>query len=904
MTRVPGAARRLWRDRPRVVAVALLGVVAIAASALQTTSAIVLRQTLDQEWRGTYDILVTQGGKDPVDAELLRSDALVDAAAGRLSFADLELIRGLPGVDVAAPVAEVSFAEADLLGDPLVWLPVPVRPDASLERPQAFRITVSTATDDGTGGRELAPQTVLAFAYQPSFSQIVFDTNGAPLIGPDGRIVYATEALADSPRLLSGDSRVTFVGGAYDAATGTIPIGLRIAPRPAANIVLVDPVAERALLGEAGAFLDPIIEHADDGTHPLVVQSRPPAPLDITVTVEEFDEVTPGAAGADAVEQAQGVGFLQNGQIAPTIADGATATRLADYELDASAALSPYDGEPLRAGGIAEELVDDTIAAQAPPVAPSPRSIAGGTYSVPEDAADSGEAVELLPRGYASYGQFAVAPLSGAAPAGSVTQYSKLFGSVGGVAGGESLADRFEVVGEVDVDELRRLTGDVSFMPLGAYDMLTPAVVASAEGEPITPVELATSVTGFGVPGTDDLAIGSFAILQDWGVERPISAIRVRVVGLERYTADAQAKLLAAASALEQLGFEATIVAGSSPQPVDVLVRDWAGAVPDTEGMQPIADLGIIRQEWSRLGAVVEAEVAVSATGVALLVVAIVSVGVLLAVVQLGSVPARRAQAGVLRQLGWRRRRIAGWFLAEEAIALLVVALFGVLAIWLANVRIAASVSVAVAIGLVVVTSLAAVVAGARAPRQTARRRRALAESRAARVATPFALGSRLARAQPGSSAGTALAVLIIVVSVAAGAAVFVQGRELAGPSVLGAVASARAWVPQGLLAATGLVSGILLAVLSRRAALVRRREQSAAMRAMGWTGRDAAIAHVAELAVSGVPAAMLGVGIAALVAAQAPGLLAPVVLASVVAGALALGVVLLAGRRVDWRAP
>ena len=142
--RLPGGSRRLWRNKPRLVALGLLAATAVAASAMQTTATVVLQQTLDENWRGTYDILVTQQGKDPVTEGLLRSEALVDATIGRLSMADLELIRSLPGVEVAAPIAEVSFAESSLLGDPQLWLPVPVRPDASLENPQAFRISLSS----------------------------------------------------------------------------------------------------------------------------------------------------------------------------------------------------------------------------------------------------------------------------------------------------------------------------------------------------------------------------------------------------------------------------------------------------------------------------------------------------------------------------------------------------------------------------------------------------------------------------------------------------------------------------------------------------------------------------------------------------------------------------------------
>lgn len=885
---VPSAARRLWRDRPRLVAVGLLAITAVAASTLQSTSAIVLQQTLDESWRGTYDILVTQRGKDPVTGEFLRSDSLVDASSGRLSLDDLELIRGLPGVDVAAPVALVSFAESDLVGDPVMWLSVPVRADASLENPQAFRITVSGTTDDGTGPRTVASQTVLAFAYQPSFSQVVFDTNGAPLLGPDGAIVYATEALADSPRLLSGDSRIRFVGGAWDAATGTIPLGLSLAPRPATTVALVDPAAERELLGDGGTFLDPLVEYDDAEGIPLVVADRERPELTLDVRVEEFDAVTPGAAGAQAVEQAQGTGFLQNGQIAPTIAADTTTTVLNDYVVDASSSLDPYADPTLLLGDIVGDLVDTTRESMPAQAGVDPRSVLGGRYVVPED----GGTVTLSPRGYVAFGTYTEAPLSGGAPPGSVTEYSKLFGLVGTARSDSPMQERFDVVGGYDPEQLRGLVGDVSFMPLGGYDVVTPSLATGP---------LATSLTGFGIPGTNDIAIGDLAMLDGLDVERPISAIRIRVQGIDRYTPDAQQKLLAAASALEQLGFEATIVAGSSPQQVRVLLQDYAMARTDEAGEQPIADLGTIDQEWSRLGAVIDADAAVSATSVALLATSIVSVGLLLSVVQLGSVPARRAQAGVLRQLGWRRRRIARWFIAEEAIALAAVAVVGVLAVLVASVPTVAAVAVSIALAIVVATSVLGVLLGARAPRHTPRRQRALAGDRVNHVVGPVSFGARQARTLIANSWSLGIAMLLVTVSVAIGVAVFVQGRELAGPTALGAAASARAWLPQGILAAVTLVSGIALAVLSRRMGVERRRDQWAAITAMGWARRDVVRAHLAELAFSAVPGVVVGVAIAAAITVpQLPTLAPVVIIASAVGGVVALTVVLVSGRRLS----
>ena len=423
-------------------------------------------------------------------------------------------------------------------------------------------------------------------------------------------------------------------------------------------------------------------------------------------------------------------------------------------------------------------------------------------------------------------------------------------------------------------------------MPLGSYDVTSPSLVGGPQ--------LATSTTGFGIPGTNELAIGSFDLLDGWNVERPISAIRIRVEGTAGYGPEAQQLLLQAASALVSMGYTATIVAGSSPQRVPVAIEAYALSAVDDEGNQVVGTLGIVEQSWSRLGAVAEAEVGISATGVALLAISVVSVGVLLAVVQLGSVPARRVQAGVLRQLGWRRGRIARWLLAEEAIALALATIVGVIAVAIASVREVASISVALSLLFVVVTSLVAVGFGARAPRHTKRRQQVHPAAAAPRVRGARAFGVRQARVNSANSASLALAMLFIVLAVAVAVTLIVQARAIAGPSELAALASARTWVPQGLLAAVSLASGVALAVLSRRMGVDRHAQQWAAIRAMGWTSRDVARAHVAELAVSAVPGVILGLVLSAvLVVAQVPDALAPVLVSATVTGVLALAVVL-----------
>ena len=69
--------------------------------------------------------------------------------------------------------------------------------------------------------------------------------------------------------------------------------------------------------------------------------------------------------------------------------------------------------------------------------------------------------------------------------------------------------------------------------------------------------------------------------------EKPIDAIRVKVAGIEKYTQSAARKIERLALEFENKGFHVAIIAGASPQYIDVAV----------EG------IGLVRESWTTLGA-------------------------------------------------------------------------------------------------------------------------------------------------------------------------------------------------------------------------------------------------------------------------------------------------------------
>lgn len=145
--RVPGPLMRFGRRRLRILSLVLIALVLIAASSLQSTSAQLLRQTLDANWRGDYDILVTAGGASPlVDGAdtLLPSAALTDARLGHIPQRQVAEVSGLGGVEVAAPIGEISTPTT---GIAKVNLMIPL--DGSVDGPRAYRVTTRLSIDDG-----------------------------------------------------------------------------------------------------------------------------------------------------------------------------------------------------------------------------------------------------------------------------------------------------------------------------------------------------------------------------------------------------------------------------------------------------------------------------------------------------------------------------------------------------------------------------------------------------------------------------------------------------------------------------------------------------------------------------------------------------------------------------------
>lgn len=907
----------------------LLAVVALAASGIQTAAAVALKETLDANWRGAYDIVVTAGSAEGQLEGLLPPNSL--AGAERLTLDDLESIRAVAGIEVAAPIGEMALPALFGAGASIT---IPAGESGAGAEPQSFRVTVSYRTDDGLGERIVSQDT----------TDIVIDETGRnrpPITPPTGGCnINGFDVDREKYPLLyaqcGGFGHEDYVimtdhGNGW-GASGSLDdavhhFSFTSAPATAGRITLVDPAAEQALLGDAGAFLAPLVslnprpvlhdealdawatstpgrfadsvaaareEHAaqqsgfgsaeyytefkrlyEENGADFEEYTGPPTayvPLLVSevsaapLTVEVSVEAFGPATYSSELREQHRFPYL----VSDTLRDGSSGVPLGTNSVDASGLINSFAQSNV--------TVPWPGTAAAPPefgtfpgiYIQSTGTTVSASYRVVSRSGDE-TTVRLSAQGFRQPTILPGPSGSGFSLSGDGTTIgSESAYSSSELLGTQEFGQLAVAVGGFDASVLADLQSELSYVPLGAYQAVGSTVVGGSGDRVTETAQLNPSVSGLGLVSQQTLAIGSIHSAEAWGQDAPINAVRVRVGDVTDYSDAAKQKIAEVAQSIAALGFTATIVAGSSPTAVTVQVDDYAFGVTDIAEKQEVGLLGEVIQEWSELGAAARAEVAISTANLAILGIALGSTAILLGAVQFASVPRRRTQAAVLRSLGWTRGRILRWMAAEEVPGIAVVAAAGVAATLLSgSSRLVMTIAL---LGLLtaVLTSLAAVVLGSRLERQKSKtgtvdpRGRRRLKFRGRSIA---AFGARQGRIHVLTSTTHFIAILIVAAAAAGIVLVFHEGRVAGGSSLLAQFTAAQAVLPQFALGASAIAAGVILAVLGRRVDLARRAQQWATMRGIGWTSGQVRAAQRVEAATVVLPAVVFATAAAAALA-------------------------------------
>ncbi len=893
---LPSPIRRLARDR--LGSLVLVVVTALAVVAAQTTVASNVRLTgaVDANWRGAYDILVRPAGAVlPLEQTngLVEPNFLSYAGRGGITLAQLAQVRAVPGVEVAAPIAVAGYLSYTLSQPTLYTDTLPLRPTV-------FELTFRLVTDDGLHDVVLEQQTadLLADSRDSAEKTKEVGVHLGEFGYPDGSVAW---------------------GGAFTERL----------PPIRSPLIAVDPVAEQALLGPGTLSLDRFGLIADRAH--LTAGSVDPAliPPEFALSQlqykqgDQYDPQSPvvpvvanrGLLAALRAEltvvqvghSIDAIPDLGEGHDGATIAAaeklaGTTRTTIGTTTRDLSAALRPFEpadytvlwpGSGPQDGGhystAVPQAYDTTLVSRPGYTVISPRPGSGApTYRVtplgPVDPDGQPAGTIKLQPGVdpssvrigveAGYRKLVTQQLPVAQGFLSQTPYDQPF--------------HFAPIGSFDLSALALPDNPLDYVPLGAYDPPTTTLVAGPDGTALTsPVAVHPTLNPAGFIDVPPLAITDLAGATLLRGDAPIDAIRVRVAGLAGFDALARERVERVADAIRALGLDVQIVAGSSPQAVELYVPRYF------VDQAPAADLGYVAQDWTTLGAAQRVETGLGDANAILLGAALAAALLLAAALEVARVAARTREVAVLRACGWPRGRVRRWLVDEALLAGALAALVAVGA-W----RLADGAALALAAGL----ALAAVLPGSaliaaqvalRASDPGGRQRgdtwTGVPRRGPLRVRGPVTLGLRSALARPARSVVLVAALGVASAGLAVGAVTVADTAARVGPTRLAAALSEDLRPAQLALLALTVGGSLLATALLLRADVADRRRELLGLAAAGWPQARIARSLRAQRAVTAAAAAAAAAVLAA--AAAGPVALQAGTLPATVAALLAASV-------------
>jgi ABC-type antimicrobial peptide transport system permease subunit len=223
-------------------------------------------------------------------------------------------------------------------------------------------------------------------------------------------------------------------------------------------------------------------------------------------------------------------------------------------------------------------------------------------------------------------------------------------------------------VGVYDPSKLALSMDPLTDVPMETYRPATANLVLDKEGKPVNPpVTIQNEGTAYSLLTSPPVLLTTMEAAETIMGDKPISAIRVKVSGVENFSEESQATLEKVAKEIEeQTGLITDITLGSSPQATLSYVPK---AGPKKEA------LGWIEQPWVHLGASFgiykESKVGSSALMFIIMLVAIIYV----ISTNIVSFLARKKELALLLAIGWRSSNLVKMVFYESLILGIFVAL-------------------------------------------------------------------------------------------------------------------------------------------------------------------------------------------------------------------------------------
>ncbi len=657
---------RLWRQ-PGKSALASSGFLLAACalillSATTQTTVVQANRLLSQNWRPTYDLVVLPPQAKIPPGQNVPADFL-QGYDGGISVQQYEQIKHLPGVEVAAPIAYIGYVA---LPTPKIYFPTQNFPTGYYQ--------LNWILTAFTGQRHLVE-------YQES---TVYH------ISPCGQ-VYEMRSLDD---VLRGDDT-------QPPAQCPPP-----QPRPILNfttpdigiflLAAIDPEAEnqlvhlntgvtrgRMLMAQDTIHQDqripPDFHFVNDKTGqpipadaiPMLIHQHLPGQITLTAA---FTELAQGTLSPDQLRRLGGAAYLTHLPHQTTIFQGRVPLLQNDPQRFANAELI-WDGHAWQA--LPPSPKDDPFSSFGYALHFFSAAPTGLTYQ-PATAPGGDPAYALVPTGI----QGPEVAFRNPHPLQTI---KKPF---------EDVVYTYESVGQFADERIAgQFSNPLNWLPENTYTAPPAVLRDDGQGHPVTPVNLLPTTNRAGFVVQPPLALTTLAAAVQLKGDHVISAIRVRVAGVEQASSDSWKRIQQVAGEIEQRTHLPVVVTlGSSPRPTLVYVPGVKqGQFSAKQNIDPI---GWVEERWITIGASILYLQQLGATRL-LLISAVLLVCLGYMVVAFSAlVAAQRTEFAVLSALGWRPWQPVRLFLGQAlllalggglvglGIALLIATLLGAGPLW------------------------------------------------------------------------------------------------------------------------------------------------------------------------------------------------------------------------------
>ena len=619
----------LKRRGARLMLLLFGAVMVSAAFGLLASTASTVVVTIDQDmaryWRTSYDILVRpRNAVSPTEYRygMVQGDYL-SGIHGGISVAQYRAIESIPGVEVAAPVAMIGFFDLRIPAQPWFW----GDPKASIRQPGFYAEKITITTDDGLRKHS----TKFWRFYYVSFGDERLTAEDVQALSERGVRVMQFHRKPPNPVLAGGTYSLPVLLAAVDPKQESRLVGLDKAVTWGRYFGVGDKVHR------ATSIVSGTNEALTSFVFPILLNGRS------YVHAEIRRELWRGKdpPGRDALEAILSAGDLRD--VPKTLQSDDTISNEEVYHLLPRSWSSVGFGLWSPGGESGYTFL---------PSLPGYREI-GALPNAPTPV------LEAIPRG--------ISPcLPGSDGCSPHIAFKELTSRrVEGVKG--ILSVRGELKGAFDIEKLSLSQGTLNYLPLETYYPPLLTLRYDESGSEIDPpVTLYPTFDPEGYAQRPPLALTTIEAAELFDSKYPISAIRVRVGGIDRYSPEAQRRIEAIASEIvERTGLHVDVVTGSSPRKVLVHIP----------GHSPVPPVGYVEEMWVQKGVSLTIARKTRVERLLLFSAMLLIFSVYMFDTSLMDVLSRKEYLALQKALGWRSGTIFSHVLAE---ALLVGVVAGV----------------------------------------------------------------------------------------------------------------------------------------------------------------------------------------------------------------------------------